>query len=32
LLVDAFGQDPNSSMAHLAMGVLRRTENRLAEA
>jgi TolB-like protein/tetratricopeptide (TPR) repeat protein len=32
LLVDAFGQDPNSSMAHLAMGVLRRTENRLADA
>jgi len=32
LLLDALGQDPNSSMAHHAMGLLRRGENRLAEA
>src|SRR5215469_4965339 len=28
LLLDALGQDPNSSMAHFAMGLLRRGENR----
>jgi TolB-like protein/class 3 adenylate cyclase/Tfp pilus assembly protein PilF len=32
LLFDALAQDPNSSMAHYAMGKLRRNENRLAEA
>jgi TolB-like protein/class 3 adenylate cyclase/Tfp pilus assembly protein PilF len=32
LLVDALGRDPNSSMAHYAMGLLRIVENRLAEA
>jgi hypothetical protein len=32
LLVDALGRDPNGSMAHYAMGLLRIAENRLAEA
>jgi TolB-like protein/class 3 adenylate cyclase len=32
LLVDALGRDPNSSMAHYAMSLLRRMENRLPEA
>jgi TolB-like protein/class 3 adenylate cyclase/Tfp pilus assembly protein PilF len=32
LLFDALGRDPNSSMAHFAVAVLRRTQNRLAEA
>jgi len=32
LLVDALGRDPNRSMAHYAMGLLRIVENRLAEA
>ena len=32
LLIEALGRDPNSSMAHFSMGLLRRTENRLAEA
>jgi TolB-like protein/tetratricopeptide (TPR) repeat protein len=32
LIVDALGRDPNSSMAHYAMGQLRRLENRFAEA
>src|SRR6516162_6310465 len=32
LLFGALAQDPNSSMAHYAMGVLRRLQNRLAEA
>jgi adenylate cyclase len=31
-LLEAFERDANSSMAHLVMGVLRRTQNRLAEA
>jgi TolB-like protein/class 3 adenylate cyclase/tetratricopeptide (TPR) repeat protein len=32
LLLDALDRDPNSSMAHFAMSILRRTENRLPEA
>jgi len=32
LLFEALAQDPNNSMAHYAMGQLRRAENRLAEA
>jgi TolB-like protein/Flp pilus assembly protein TadD len=32
LLIEALERDPNSWMAHYAMGVLRRGENRLAEA
>ena len=32
MLVDALGRDPNRSMAHYAMGLLRIVENRLAEA
>jgi TolB-like protein/class 3 adenylate cyclase/Tfp pilus assembly protein PilF len=32
LLFEALGQDPNSSMAHYAMGQVRRNENRLPEA
>jgi TolB-like protein/class 3 adenylate cyclase/Tfp pilus assembly protein PilF len=32
LLLEALGRDSNSSMAHVAMANLRRTENRLAEA
>jgi TolB-like protein/Tfp pilus assembly protein PilF len=32
LLFDALAQDPGSSMAHFAMGVLRRAQNRLPEA
>ena len=31
LLFDALGRDPNSSLAHYAMGMLRRVQNRLAE-
>jgi adenylate cyclase len=32
LLLDALGRDPNSSLAHYAMGMLRRVQNRLGEA
>jgi len=32
LLTEALGRDPNSSMAHFAMGLLRQAQNRLAEA
>ena len=31
LLLEALGRDPNNSMAHTAMGQLRRVQNRLAE-
>ena len=32
LLLEALGRDPNSSMAHFSMGLLRQAQNRLAEA
>jgi len=32
LLLDALGRDPNNAMAHFALGLVRRSQNRLAEA